>query len=125
MAVVARGPGSVDIAGNAQAGFGAMMGWLGDGRGSAPEDEAVRRVTGMGAGRHLSAGPRVANMREAELWAKLEVVLGKGYAGSWASTIALQELESRTVDEALAAGVPCKKIWRAVWVALELPGTMR
>lgn len=90
-----------------------------------PEDDAARRVTGTTAARHVSAGPRVASMREAELWSRLEAVLGEGYAGSWASTVALQELESHTVDEALAAGVPCKKIWRAVWVALELPETMR
>lgn len=68
---------------------------------------------------------RVAHMREVELWSRLRATLGGEYAGSWASTVVLQELESRTVDEALAAGVPCKEIWRAVWVALELPATMR
>ena len=67
----------------------------------------------MTAERHVSEGPRVASMREAELWSRLEAALGKSYAGNWASTVALQELESRTVDEALAAGVPCKKVWRA------------
>jgi hypothetical protein len=64
-------------------------------------------------------------MREAELWSRLKVALGEGYAASWASTVALQQLESRTVDEALAAGVSCKEIWRAVWTALELPEAMQ
>ena len=64
-------------------------------------------------------------MREVELWSRLVAALGGEYARSWASTVALQELESRTVDEALAAGISCKEIWRAVWVALELPATMR
>lgn len=68
---------------------------------------------------------KVAHMREAELWSRLGAALGGEYARSWASTVALQELESRTVDEALVAGVSCKEIWRAVWVALELPATMR
>ena len=64
-------------------------------------------------------------MREAELWSRLEAALGESYARSWASTVALQELGSRTVDEGLAAGGPCKEIWRAVWIALELPESMR
>ena len=31
----------------------------------------------------------------------------------------------RTVREALAAAVPCKRIWRAVWRQLELPDRLR
>jgi hypothetical protein len=34
--------------------------------------------------------------------------------------MALSELEGSTVEEALAAGVDCKTIWRAAWTALEL-----
>ena len=64
-------------------------------------------------------------MREVELWARLEAALGPGYAKSWAATVALQDLGSRTVDEALAAGVPCKQIWRAAWSHLELPVSER
>jgi hypothetical protein len=33
----------------------------------------------------------------------------------------LADLGGRTVDEALDAGVPPKEVWRAVWVALDLP----
>ena len=39
----------------------------------------------------------------------------------WASEYSLAALGQRTVVEALADGVPCKIIWRAVWAALELP----
>lgn len=62
-------------------------------------------------------------MREVELWARLEAVLGDNYARHWASQTVLADLGSRTVAEALAAGMPCKKIWRAVWKQLELPAS--
>lgn len=64
-------------------------------------------------------------MREAELWMRLEKHLGSGYAAVWAEQIALAELDGRTVTEALAAGVPGKTIWRAVWAQLELPASER
>jgi len=59
-------------------------------------------------------------MRETELWARLEAALGPAYVATWAQQIALPELQSRTVVEALKAGVPCKTIWRAAWAWLEL-----
>ena len=34
-------------------------------------------------------------------------------------------LGQRTVVQALADGIPCKTIWRAVWTALELPARDR
>ncbi|MDO5067395.1 MAG: DUF3046 domain-containing protein [Propionibacteriaceae bacterium] len=64
-------------------------------------------------------------MREAELRSRLDAALGEDYAPSWASTVALQGLDSRSVEEALLAGVPCKTIWRAVWAELELPENQR
>ena len=64
-------------------------------------------------------------MREAELWQRLERHLGSAYARTWAEQYSLATLESLTVTEALAAGVPGKKIWRAVWQALELPARER
>ncbi|MVA75659.1 DUF3046 domain-containing protein [Auraticoccus sp. F435] len=64
-------------------------------------------------------------MREAELWERLDQHLGKGYARVWAAQHALAGLDSRTVEEALADGVPCKTVWRAVWEALELPARER
>ena len=59
-------------------------------------------------------------MRETELWARLTKVLGESYVHTWAQQMALPDLGSRTVAEALKAGVPCKDIWRAAWHQLEL-----
>ncbi|MDR1807012.1 MAG: DUF3046 domain-containing protein [Propionibacteriaceae bacterium] len=59
-------------------------------------------------------------MREQELWARLNAALGAGYAPAWAEQVVLADLGGRTVLEALAAGLPCKRIWRAVWAQLEL-----
>ena len=51
--------------------------------------------------------------------------LGNGYAGVWAREQTLRELGSRTVEQALADGVPPKAVWRAVWAVLELPARER
>ena len=60
-------------------------------------------------------------MRHTEFWTRMEHALGPAYARSWASMFVLADLGGRTVDEALAAGVPPKEVWRAVWAALGLP----
>jgi hypothetical protein len=60
-------------------------------------------------------------VKETELWARMRQHLGAVYAKVWATEYSLSELRGRTVVEALADGVPCKAIWRAVWGALELP----
>ena len=64
-------------------------------------------------------------MRHTEFWARMEQALGPTYARSWASMFVLGDLGGRTVDEALAAGVPPKEVWRAVWAALDLPAKER
>ncbi|PIE21659.1 MAG: hypothetical protein CSA64_00820 [Arachnia propionica] len=64
-------------------------------------------------------------MREAELWNRLNQVLGDDYAPSWASHVVLTELSGMTVQQALVAGRDCKLIWRAVWRQLELPESLR
>lgn len=64
-------------------------------------------------------------MRETELFARLNKHLGQAYALAWAEQVSLPELGSKTVREALADGVDCKTIWRAAWVALELPARDR
>jgi len=60
-------------------------------------------------------------VREAELWLRLTKHLGTAYARVWADQTVLADLGGCTVTEALSVGVPCKKIWRAVWAMLELP----
>ena len=59
------------------------------------------------------------------MWQRMTQVLGDGYARVWAEQTALAELGGRTVTEALAAGLGCKQIWRAVWAHLELPARER
>ncbi len=64
-------------------------------------------------------------MREAELWARLERHLGKGYAVVWAERLVMAGLGGRTVSEALASGTACRQIWLAAWEELELPPSER
>lgn len=64
-------------------------------------------------------------MRETEFWERMRTHLGPVYAQVWASQHNLSDLGNRTVDEAMAAGIDCKTIWRAVWEALELPASER
>ena len=64
-------------------------------------------------------------MRHTELWTRLDEALGTAYARSWASMFVLTDLGGRTVDEALADGVPPKQVWRAVWAVLGLPARER
>lgn len=64
-------------------------------------------------------------MRETELWRRLELHLGAGYARVWAEQQVLAGLAGRTVVEALAAGAPPKQVWRECWVVLELPARER
>lgn len=64
-------------------------------------------------------------VREVELWLRMGTVLPSGYAAVWADQVVLADLGGRTVREALEAGMPCKRIWRAVWLHLELDDTLR
>lgn len=64
-------------------------------------------------------------MREAELRSKLAHHLGQAYSLVWADTMVIGQLEHRTVAQALAAGLPCRRIWLAAWAALELPDSER
>lgn len=59
-------------------------------------------------------------MRLAELRTRMAEHLGASYAPVWAAMQVLADLDGRTVDEAIAAGIPTKRIWRAVWASLEL-----
>ena len=64
-------------------------------------------------------------VREQEFWERLSEQLGHDYARFWANQTVLDELGGRTVLEGLAAGIPVKQIWRAVWAVLELPDVYR
>lgn len=64
-------------------------------------------------------------MRHTEFWSRMEQALGEGYHRHWAQTQVLADLDARTPAQALADGVPPRRVWRAVWAALELPESQR
>jgi hypothetical protein len=64
-------------------------------------------------------------VRHTEFWARLEQALGPAYAQVWADQFVLGQLGGRTVRQAFAAGETPKRVWRAVWEALELPASQQ
>lgn len=64
-------------------------------------------------------------MRLTEFWSRMDHHLGPAYARTWAETQVVQELDGRTVIEALADGEAAKVVWRAVWAHLNLPASER
>lgn len=64
-------------------------------------------------------------MTHTEFWVRLDTALGKAYSRHWAKQHAITELGSRTVVEALDAGETPKRVWAAVWRALDLPASER
>lgn len=64
-------------------------------------------------------------MRLTEFWERMDRHLGPAYARTWAETQVVQELDGRTVVEALADGEAAKVVWRAVWAHLDLPPSER
>ncbi len=55
----------------------------------------------------------------------MEQHLGGPYSRVWAQQQALAGLDGRTVEEALAAGEPPRRVWREVWASLDLPHSER
>ncbi len=55
----------------------------------------------------------------------MDRALGRASAGAWAELFVLGDLGSRTVKEALDAGIPPKQVWAAVHTALGLPESER
>ena len=64
-------------------------------------------------------------MRLTVFWQKMRGQFGDTYAASVAKDYVLTDLGGRTVDQALAAGVEPKEIWRAVCQAFEIPEEAR
>lgn len=64
-------------------------------------------------------------VRHTEFWSRMEAALGTGYYRVWAEQFVMADLDRRTAQEALDAGVPPKQVWAAVWRALELPQSER
>jgi hypothetical protein len=55
----------------------------------------------------------------------MEHALGPAYHRAWAKQFVMAELDERTAQEALDAGVPPKQVWAAVARALNLPASER
>jgi Protein of unknown function (DUF3046) len=66
-------------------------------------------------------------VRLTDFWARLDAVFGPAYAASVAADQVIPQLDGRTVDEALEAGVPVLRVWRAVCLAFpdRVPSTLR
>jgi DUF3046 family protein len=64
------------------------------------------------------------DMRLTDFWNRMEERFGAAYAHSLAADYRLPGLGS-TVDEAIAAGVETKDIWRAVCDEFEMPAHLR
>jgi hypothetical protein len=64
-------------------------------------------------------------VRHTEFWARLDHHLGVAYSRTWADQQVIGDLGQRTVIEALAAGMPPKAVWAAVWQYLRLPASER
>jgi Protein of unknown function (DUF3046) len=54
----------------------------------------------------------------------MDEALGAGPADTFARDHVMGDLGDRTVREALAAGVPAKRVWRAVCATLNLPARL-
>jgi hypothetical protein len=63
-------------------------------------------------------------MKLTEFWRRMQERFGVAYARSVAADYRLPELGS-TADEALAAGVEAKDVWRAVCAEFEMPASLR
>jgi hypothetical protein len=62
-------------------------------------------------------------VRLTEFWRRMDERFGPAYARSVAADYRVPTLGS-TIDEALAAGVETKEIWRAVCAEFEMPASL-
>lgn len=64
-------------------------------------------------------------MRLTVFWDRMNSQFGEQYAASVAQDYVLADIGGRTVNQALADGVPAKDIWRAVCDAFNVPDSLR
>ena len=60
-------------------------------------------------------------VRLSDFWERLDAVLGPEYSRSWASDHVIATLGERTVEQAIAAGIDTRDIWREVCTVIEVP----
>jgi hypothetical protein len=58
-------------------------------------------------------------------WDRMNSQFGTEYAASVAQDYVLADIGGRTVNQALAEGVPVKSIWQAVADAFDVPDSLR
>ncbi|SHG68767.1 Protein of unknown function [Jatrophihabitans endophyticus] len=63
-------------------------------------------------------------VRLTEFWRRMDERFGAGYAASLAADYRLPGVGA-TIDEALAAGVDAKEVWRAVCAEFDMPSQLR
>ena len=66
---------------------------------------------------------QTAVVRLTDFWERMDLVFGPDYARSWSRDVVLPPL-GVTVEEAIAAGVDTREVWRAVCATTEVPGTL-
>jgi hypothetical protein len=64
-------------------------------------------------------------VRLTDFWQRMAAVFGESYAASVAKDQVLAPLGDRTVNQALADGVPAKDVWAAVCEVFEVPPRLR
>ena len=67
---------------------------------------------------------RLTAVRLTDFWERMEQVHGPAYAYSWAHDVVLPPL-GMTVEQAIAAGIDTKQVWRAVCATTEVPGVLQ
>ncbi len=67
---------------------------------------------------------QTAAVRLTDFWERMDEVFGPAYSRSWAHDMVLPQL-GLTADQAIAAGIDTKDIWRAVCAFTEVPGILR
>jgi hypothetical protein len=55
----------------------------------------------------------------------MDAHFGSGYARSWARDYVVEELDGRTVEQALAQGESAKTVWRAVCACQPVHAALR
>ena len=68
---------------------------------------------------------QTVRMRLTDFWERMDAVFGPEYARSWARDFSLSALDSRTVMQAIDAGIDTREIWDAVCGVVEVPALLR
>ncbi len=64
-------------------------------------------------------------MRLREFWALMDAVFGEEYARTLAREMVVTDLDSRTVEQALHAGLAPRDVWHALCDTMDIPADRR